>query len=181
MWNLDWKLIRNFIRTSLKKRWFLRIGQLIKSTPQFNTDNLSSTHRFHTWTTRFQRPKPPQFLLSLSLSSFLSEGCVELRGFKCGTDGCVELRGFRCWTEGFWGLKRSGPFVWNWCVELRGTPCKIKIRSSLDILLLLQPELSNFSLQLRVRISWVFPILILISRAQARVYQIFINRWKPKP
>ena len=33
---------------------------------------------------------------------------------------CVELRGFWCGTEGFLGLKRSDPFVWNWCVELRG-------------------------------------------------------------
>ena len=39
-----------------------------------------------------------------------------------------------CWTEGFlkwnwgrcvfWGPKRNGPFVWNWCVELRGTLVK---------------------------------------------------------
>ena len=52
---------------------------------------------------------------------------VELRGFWDGTEGCVELRGFWCWTEGFRGLKRSGPFVWNWCVELRGTDCESKI------------------------------------------------------
>ena len=42
---------------------------------------------------------------------------VELRDFWCRTEGCVEVRGF--WF-GFWGLKRSGPFVWNRCVELRG-------------------------------------------------------------
>ena len=34
--------------------------------------------------------------------------------------GCVELRGFKCGTEGFLGLGRSGPSVWNLCVELRG-------------------------------------------------------------
>ena len=41
-------------------------------------------------------------------------GGVELRVFWCGTEGgCVELRGFWCGTEGFWGLRRSGPSVWN--------------------------------------------------------------------
>ena len=55
--------------------------------------------------------------------------CVELKGFWCGTEG-AELKGWNwgvlvwswgvCGTEGFLGLKRSGPFVWNWCVELRG-------------------------------------------------------------
>ena len=31
----------------------------------------------------------------------------------------VQLRGIWCGTERFWWLKRSGPFVWIWCVELR--------------------------------------------------------------
>ena len=61
-------------------------------TPQFHT-LLNST------------PKTPQFNTLLSytpktLSSTpnqdkkIAEGCVELRGFWCGTEGCVELRGF---------------------------------------------------------------------------------------
>ena len=40
-------------------------------------------------------------------------------GWNWGVFG-VEPRGFWCGTEGFPGLKRSGPFAWNWCVELRG-------------------------------------------------------------
>ena len=40
--------------------------------------------------------------------------CVELRGFG------VEPIGFWFGTEGFWGLKRSGLFVWNSYVDLRG-------------------------------------------------------------
>ena len=42
-----------------------------------------------------------------------TERCVELRAFWCGTEVCVKLRDFWYRTEGFWGLKRSGPFVWN--------------------------------------------------------------------
>ena len=51
-----------------------------------------------------------------------TEGCVEMRAFWCGTEGFVELRGFGCGSEGFWGLKKSGPFVSNWFVELRRPP-----------------------------------------------------------
>ena len=29
--------------------------------------------------------------------------------------GCVEPRGFRCGTEGFWGFKRCGPYVELMC------------------------------------------------------------------
>ena len=51
--------------------------------------------------------------------------CVELSDVlnwgMCWTEGCVELMVFRFWTDGFWGLKRSNPFVLNWCVELRET------------------------------------------------------------
>ena len=120
------------------------------STPQFHSDPFSSTHRFHTRTTPFHHPnslsstpetsqfntknpsvphpkplittrpsvpnqntlsstpKTPQF--NTSLSYFLSEG------FMVWNWG-----GFWCKTEGLWGLKRSERFVWNWCVELRGT------------------------------------------------------------
>ena len=39
---------------------------------------------------------------------------VEPRGFWCGTER------FLVWKWGIWGLKRSGPFVCNWCVEVRG-------------------------------------------------------------
>ena len=58
----------------------------------FSTQNLSVQHLKPVSST----PKPPQF------------NTVFVWG------------GFWCWTEGFWGLKRTGPFVWNWCVELRG-------------------------------------------------------------
>ena len=33
--------------------------------------------------------------------------------FWCETEGCVELRGFWCGTERFLRLKMSGPFVLN--------------------------------------------------------------------
>ena len=33
--------------------------------------------------------------------------------------GVCWTEGFWCGTEVFWGLKGSGPFVWNWYVELR--------------------------------------------------------------
>ena len=74
----------------------------------------------------------PQF--HTKIPQFLSERCVELRGFWCGTERGwnlgvfgieprgfgLELRGFRCGTEGLWGLKRTGTFVSNWFVKLRG-------------------------------------------------------------
>ena len=135
MWNPDWKLIRNFIRTSLKKRWFLRIGQLIKSTPQFHTDNLSSTHRFHTWTTRFheisaaKNPSVPP----LPLLFFVWGMCWTERSlvWKWGVYWPERflVRNWRvlvwnwevCWTEGFlvwyWGIFEAEK-GWLFCVEL---------------------------------------------------------------
>ena len=47
------------------------------------TDPLSSTHRFHQRAAPFKHPK--------SLSSTQNP-----LSFWCGTEGCVELRGFRC-------------------------------------------------------------------------------------
>ena len=111
--------------------------------PQFNTKNPSVQHRNPLSST----PKPltlthPSVPLQKPpvQHSFCQRGVLnpwgvfgmKLRGRE-GTEGCVELRGFRCWTEGFsvwnWGLcwtegfrvlKSSGPFVRNWNVELRG-------------------------------------------------------------
>ena len=101
--------------------------------PEFHTKHPSFPHRNPT--VQHQKPlhstpKTPQFNTPLSqklessllyIELFSSEGCVELRVFLCGTEECVELRGgtvgFWCGTGGFWGLKRSVPFVWNWCVE----------------------------------------------------------------
>ena len=93
--------------------------------PQFYTKNPSVPHTpsvFLCWTGGF---------LMLNLGVCWTEGFLVLnwgvfycwpQGFWCGTEECLELRGFWCGTEGFWGLKRSGPFVLNWYVELRGTP-----------------------------------------------------------
>ena len=82
------------------------------SSPSVHHQNpLSSTPKtphFHTKYPSVQNQNP---LCSTHTS-------VEMRGFWCGTEGRVELRGF-------WGLKRSGPFVWNWCVELRGAGVKL--------------------------------------------------------
>ena len=77
-------------------------------TPQFNTKSIGST------------PKAPQFHLPLTAFLVWNWGVfgVEPRGFWCGTEGCL------LWNWGILELKRIGPFVWNWCVELKGTPQK---------------------------------------------------------
>ena len=89
-------------------------------TPQFNTSSVCWTEGFLVWNWG---------VFGVELRGVWNWGVlsVELRGV-CWTEGflvwnwavCVELRGFWCETEGFWGLKRSGYSVWNWCVELRG-------------------------------------------------------------
>ena len=89
-----------------------------------NSDCMTEKHGFISKSISFNQI--PQF--QTKIPQFLSESCVELRGFWCGTEGFlvlnwgifgVELRGFWCGTERFWGLKRSCPFVWIFCVELR--------------------------------------------------------------
>ena len=86
----------------------------VQHTPQFNTP-LSSTPK----TLSSTHPSVPH-QKPLSSTKFLSEGCIEpLRGFWCGAEGGRRNSGV-CWTEGFRVLKSSGPFVWNWNVELRG-------------------------------------------------------------
>ena len=91
--------------------------------PQFRTDSLSWTHRFHTRTTPFHHPK------SLSSSPINSKFHTNYDIYVCewlniqGSLGkwaifSVELRGFRCGTEGF--------SVWNWAGgggKLRGFGC----------------------------------------------------------
>ena len=90
-------------------------------------------HKDHT----FSAPKIFQFTTRNPSVQHLNQ-CVELRGFWCGTEGCVEVKdcwcgteryvelrgmlnwGFFVWNWGILGLKRSGAFVSNWCVELRG-------------------------------------------------------------
>ena len=69
----------------------------------------------------------PQFhtLRVMQLMFCIEHVCVELTGvlnwrFLLWTNGCVELTLFLCSTDGFCGLKRSGPFVLNWCVHLTG-------------------------------------------------------------
>ena len=78
--------------------------------PQFNTNNLSFQHENPSVPHQkplSSTPKPPHFHIKNSSVPHTDKNFVELRGFWCGT-------------EGFWGLKKSGPFVWNWCVDLRG-------------------------------------------------------------
>ena len=84
----------------------------------------SFTHQFNTWTTSFQHPK------SLSLTSKTPEFNTKnhsARFYRAIFCHFFMLNWEVCWSEGFlvwnWGilgLKRSGPSVWNWCVELRG-------------------------------------------------------------
>ena len=66
-----------------------------------------------------------------------TEGVVKLRGWGiegvgnwgiCWIErflvlnwGLCWTQGFFCWIEGFWRLKKSGPFVLTWFVELTGT------------------------------------------------------------
>ena len=108
---------------------------LTPKTPQFNTKNLSVQHQKLLSST----PKTPHFNTknpSVRPSVFWcgtegggSEGFVVWIWGLCGTEGFlvlnrevfgVDLRGFWCGTQGFQGLKRSGSFVWNCCVEPRG-------------------------------------------------------------
>ena len=132
-------ILRTFSKLDSTQKYFNQpFYYFMSSTPQFNTSVL---HQDHT----FSVHKIPQFnsrnLLVWNWGVFgvklrgVELRNVELRGFSCwtegflvsnwrgfwfGTEGCVELRGFKCGTEGFRGLKRSGPLVWNWYVELRG-------------------------------------------------------------
>ena len=79
---------------------------------------LSSTHRFHTRTTPFQHPK------SLSSTPKTPQFNTKTASVQHRYIELFFLRGVWNWgvcgTEGLRGLKRSGPFVWNWCIELRG-------------------------------------------------------------
>ena len=98
----------------------------------FSTRNLSVPHQKLLSST----PKLPHFNTPFSstpkLPQFQTQNPSELKGLLnwavCGTEGFlvwnwgifgVEPRGFWWGTEGFW-LKKSGPFVWNECVEMRG-------------------------------------------------------------
>ena len=54
---------------------------------------------FSTHTSLSSTLKTPQF--NTPLRQKIAEGCVELRGFWCGTEAYVEQRGFWCGTEGF--------------------------------------------------------------------------------
>ena len=72
-----------------------------KGPPRFHTP-LSSTHEFQTI-----------LLFSPKISQFHTKRFFEWLFFGVKLRGCVELRGFWCGTEGFSGLKRCGL-----CVEL---------------------------------------------------------------
>ena len=95
----------------------------------------SVQHKDHT----FSAPKIPQFNKPEKLSG-RTERVSWTGGFWCGTEGFLVCNWGMCWTDGFmvwnwgvcwtegflvwkwgiWGLKRSGPFVLSWYVELRG-------------------------------------------------------------
>ena len=91
--------------------------------PQFHTKNPSVQHKSLSST-----PKTPQFHPLSSTSKtpqFNTHPSVQHQKplsstpktsqFKTSVKlRCVELRGFRCGTEGIWGLKRSSPFVLSW-------------------------------------------------------------------
>ena len=90
--------------------------------PQFNTKKpFSSRHPTVPHQKRLCSTHLNWGIFGVELGGFWcwTNGCVELRGFSYWTEGCVGVRGFLCRTEGFWGLKRSYPFVLNWCVKLR--------------------------------------------------------------
>ena len=87
----------------------------LSSTPkttQFHTKDHSVPHNplFHT--------KNPSVQHTLKQKVFVWNWGV--LGFRCWTEGFLVWNWGVCWTEGFLGLKWSGPFVWNWCFELRG-------------------------------------------------------------
>ena len=106
--------------------WTVMLG--FNSTPQFQTEPLSSTHRFHTMSTPFQHPK--------SLSStpktaqfHIKNPSVQHRNPLCSTPKPPKFRlpqfhtkhSLVCWTEGFlvwnWGFLGAGK-EWLFCVEL---------------------------------------------------------------
>ena len=89
--------------------------QLSSTPPQFHTSSVSHLLSCTLW--RVSHTEEGVYLRRLWNWGIFS---VELRGFRCGTEGCVDLRRLKCWSERFLGLKRSGPFLWNRCVELRG-------------------------------------------------------------
>ena len=105
-------------KNEIHKKTLLTPKISIKRVPLSSTKTPSVQHISSTSGPHLFSPKnpsvPPQKPLGWNWGVFgveLRE--VELRGFWCGTEG------FWCGTVGFWELKRSGPFVWNWCVELR--------------------------------------------------------------
>ena len=72
---------------------------------------------------------------------------------------------FLCWTEGFWcgtegflGLKRSGAFEWNRCVELRGTQWWLRVLEK------------PFSFNRRKKKSWqknlifIYPVILWTTK-----------------
>ena len=108
------------------------------STPQFHTDPLSSTHRFHPRTTPFQNRKSFSSTPKKAIELVWNWGVfsVEVRGmWNWGVFGVklrgLELRGFWCGTEGFlvlnWRFLRAEK-EWLFCVELmcwtEGVPFK---------------------------------------------------------
>ena len=124
LWNLKFdEKLENFCRKNFiwKKvmQWNINTwpkfrNQILSQTfrpsgddPQFDTDRLSSTHRFHTRSTPFQHPKSlsstpktPQFHLLLSSTpkapQFHTKNPSVQHSFCLGV----------CWSEGF--------LVWNW-------------------------------------------------------------------
>ena len=114
------------------------------STPQFHTDPLSSTHRFHKGPHLFstqnpsvphQKPlsstpeslsstqktlgsTPPQFNILLSSKPKTPQFNTKTPlVWNCGLCGTEELL---VWNWGIFGTEKEWPFLWNLCVELMG-------------------------------------------------------------
>ena len=89
-----WKILKEtdhmYFRISIRGLTSLLRSVTLAEYP--SVQHIGSTqqpHLFRTQNPSVQHQKP------LSSTQFLSEGCVELRGFLCGTEG------FWCWTEEF--------------------------------------------------------------------------------
>ena len=107
--------------------------ELVSSTPSLSSTQkktLISTHPSVSHRNpSVQNQSPPQFHTPLNSTQKIPQfNTQQFRSVLNWEVLSVELRDFRCGPEGFrvwnWGIleaeKGSCPFLWNWCVELRG-------------------------------------------------------------
>ena len=108
--------------------------------PQFHT----KTPQFHTKNSSVPLPSVPHLKpKNLSVLVWNWGGCVELRGFRCGTEGFL----------GWKGVVQK----WNWCVELRGSVWNWGVLFIFEFRL--EIEFSNFSWLFYLRFSIYVPNL----------------------